>query len=138
MSFTIKIRTSPGAPMTAEYRCPVHGLFEATVQRDAAGDPPATQRCPAPCRVSGLSHGGTGPDHGHDTLCRLSSPWCISAPGVHTQFVISAYQGKPDPKPRPETMDTRLIAEGRKNQFRKERQAVRDADRHRRVKELLK
>lgn len=46
MSFTIKVRGGRG-PMCAEYRCEEHGVFEATVDRDANGDPLATAPCPA-------------------------------------------------------------------------------------------
>jgi hypothetical protein len=124
MTFIVKVRTSPGAPMTAEYHCPIHGRFETTVARDCDGNPPPSQCCPVPVRASGH--------------CGMFSPWCISAPGVHTQFVVSASQGRPDPKPHPNAMDTRMLAEGRKNDFRRQRKAIREADRHRRVKELLK
>lgn len=138
MTFTIKVRTAPGALMTADYECPVHGRFETVVPRDANGDPPAVARCLVPCRVSGISCGGTGPDNGHNTLCRTSSPWRISCPPIHTQFVVSASQGKSAPKPHAKTMDTRLLAEGQKNKFRSQRKKIRDEERHQRVKALLR
>jgi hypothetical protein len=137
MTFTIKIR-SAGGPMLAEYRCRLHGVFELLVDRDANGDPPSSQRCPVAVRISGLSHGGTGEDHGHDGRCGLPSPWTISAPAVHTQFVITASHGRNDPKPHAKSMDTRMLAEGRKNEFRKQRKKIREDDRHKRVKELLR
>ena len=125
MTFTIKVRGG-GGPMLAEYRCPIHGVFELVVTRDANGDPPAEQPCPAdlPCVI--------GPD------CGLPSPWTISAPAVHTQFVITASKGRNDPKPHPKAMDTRMLAEGRKNEFRKQRKKIREEERHKRVKELLR
>lgn len=121
MTFTIKVRTSPGALMTADYECPVHGRFEATVARDDRGDPPAEELCGA--------HTGI--------FCGRVSPWRISCPPVHTQFVISASQGKSDPKPHRDAMDTRLIAEGQKNKFRSQRKKLREERRHARVKALL-
>lgn len=45
MTWTIKVRTSPGALMTADYECPVHGRFEALVSRDGEGNPPIEAPC---------------------------------------------------------------------------------------------
>ena len=70
--------------------------------------------------------------------CSLASPWRISSAPVHTQFVISATQGRDDPKPHPKAMDTRMLAEGRKNEFRRQRKKIREDERHARVKELLR
>lgn len=47
MTFTVRIRTQPGAPMLCDYECPEHGVFERTVYRDANGDPPAKVSCMA-------------------------------------------------------------------------------------------
>ncbi|HZJ68272.1 MAG TPA: hypothetical protein VFD36_32445 [Kofleriaceae bacterium] len=129
MTWTIKVRSSPGSPMTAEYECPIHGRFVGTVERDANGDPPESWPCP-----------WVWTDE-HDEMqaqCAEPSPWRISAPGVHTQFVVSATQGKSAPKPHPKSMDTRMLAEGRKNDFRKQRKKIREDERHKRVKELLR
>jgi hypothetical protein len=41
MTWVLKTRGAGGL-MLADYECPVHGMFEATVYRDANGDPPAT------------------------------------------------------------------------------------------------
>jgi hypothetical protein len=70
-------------------------------------------------------------------VCGIASPWRISCPPVHTQFVISASQGKSASKPHAKSMDTRLIAEGQKNKFRAQRRKIRDEERHQRVKRLL-
>lgn len=126
MTFTIKVRTSPGALMTADYFCPDHGQFEALVERCADGDPPATAQCP--------EKSPRFPRH----PCPCCCYWRPSAPAVHTQFVVSAYQGPADAKPHPEAMDTRPLAEGRKNEFRRARKKLREERRHRRVKELLR
>lgn len=125
MTWTIKIRTSPGALMTADYECPVHGRFMATVKRDADGNPPDEAKC-MEWLPGGLSY------------CGEWSPWRISCPPVHTQFVVSATQGKAAPKPNADALDTRPLAEGRKNEWRAARKKLREERRHRRVKELLR
>jgi hypothetical protein len=122
VTFVIKIRGAGGL-MLAEYRCPVHGVFEALVTRDERGDPPPDRWCP----------------HGDGQLpCWMTSPWTISAPAIHTQFVVSASQGKSAPKPHAEVLDTRPLAEGRKKEWRQHRKKLREERRHKRVKELLR
>jgi hypothetical protein len=123
MTFTIKVRGGTGLVL-AEYLCPLHGRFELLVERDANGDPPAEQACPAIVPPA-------------DAVCWESSPWTISAPAVHTQFVVTASKGKNAPKPHPRAMDQRMLAEGRKNDFRKQRKKIKEEERHARVKRLL-
>ena len=136
MTWTIKVRTSPGALMTADYECPIHGRFEAIVGRDAAGDPPAMQHCEAEAHVNILAEdGGVLPC---TTSCGAPSPWRISCAPVHTQFVVSATQGKATPKPHKEAMDTRPLAEGRRKEWRQERKQQRIERRHARMKEYLR
>lgn len=101
----------------SDYECPDHGRFEALVERLQSGEPP---------------------DYVHCSICHLECPWRISAPAVHTMFVISADRGRNDPKPHPNAMDTRPLAEGRKKEWRLARKKLREERRHRRVKELLK
>lgn len=126
MTWTLKVRTSPGSLITATFDCPVHGRFDAVAARDEQGDPPATVPCPsASHRFSSLP-------------CGLASYWRPTAPAVHTQFVISAHHGPADAKPHPEAMDTRPLAEGRKNEFRRARKKLREERRRKRVKELLR
>jgi hypothetical protein len=128
MAFTIKTRGTRSGFALAEYMCPDHGRVEALVERDDKGDPPNTCKCP---RVIGVRK------NGQEVTCGLTAEWTISAPSVHTQFVVSATQGKSATKPHEYSMDTRLIAEGRKNEFRRQRKKVREELRHRRVKALL-
>jgi hypothetical protein len=140
MTFTIKVRGGAG-PMLAEYECPVHGRFAELVTREANGDPPATARCPQTETVGvGQVRAGRMVTSQVEQRCGQGrwSPWRISAPAVHTQFVISATQGKSSSKPHPEAMDTRMLAEGRKNDFRRQRKKLREERRHKRVKELLR
>lgn len=124
MTFTIKHRGAGGL-MVAEYLCPVHGRFELLVNRDDEGDPPDAVRC-------------NRYDELLNDLCTKEAEYAISAPSVHTQFVISATQGKSAAKPHRDAMDTRMLTEGRKKEFRQQRKAVREAARKRRVMELLK
>lgn len=152
MTFAIKFNgraSSVGGTMRADYECPDHGRFEALVERDLNGDPPAFKRCPAIVTVSGASgtYGGglvlmsvivDGPVSSFPASCACRSPWRVSMPAIHTQFVVSATQGKAAPKPNPGAMDTRPLAEGRKNEYRAAREKLREERRHARVKELLK
>lgn len=54
-----------------KYACPYHGVVE--VQMPNAAGYVDRVRCPTPVRVTGISTGGSGPDHGHDTLCGLQA-----------------------------------------------------------------
>lgn len=122
MSFKIKLRGAASRFTTADYLCPTHGRVELLVDREPNGDTPDHVTCPEEVE------GG---------LCSELAAWVPSAPPVHTQFVVSASQGKSDPKPHRYSMDTRMVAEGRKNEFRKQRRQIREELRHQRVKELL-
>lgn len=108
------LKVSGGSSLTLrEYRCPTHGVFEELVPRDT-GD---TFPCPT---------------------CALAAERVFSAPAVHTQFVVSASGGRRDAKPHKFAMDTRPLAEGQSyTEWRKERHALFEEQRHKRVKELL-
>ena len=143
MPFTIRVRGA-GGPMLAEYRCPMHGVFEALVTRDTNGDPPSVMPCPDLIETHHVcgdhcAHPPFGPfDEVHEYHgCEIASPWTISCPAVHTQFLVSASRGRNDAKPHAKSMDTRMLAEGRKNDFRKQRKAIREQERHEKVKRLL-
>lgn len=111
MTWTIKTRGARGV-MLAEYLCPAHGRFEATVDRDANGDPPEWSACietrfePEACRE----------------FCRL----VISAPRIKQPMFVSANHGKNDEPPGPWAMDTELIADGKMTtaEWRKHREAM--------------
>lgn len=134
MTFTVKVRGGAGLLM-AEYMCPKHGRFELLVERDAKGDPPAS----VGCRVfdEADEYIVTDEDDPDFNVCGRASPWTISCGAVHTQFVITASHGKPDPKPHPRAMDTRMLAEGRRSEFRKQRRKIREEERHARLKRFL-
>lgn len=108
-SWTLKVRSNPGAPMTADYECPGHGYFSVTVARDENGDPPAAAPCPA-----ATDSIGTNVDSGEQVSlrCGRPSPWRISAPlgrvklGEVTQGKVMDYP------PGAVCMDTRPLADG--------------------------
>lgn len=130
MTFIVKTRGDRGT-MVAEYRCPFHGVFATRVQRDDAGDAPNEQPCPALFEPDRPDLDGVP--------CEFPSLWTPSTPAIHTQFVVSATQGKSDPKPHRMSMDTRPLAEGQRfHDWKKERKKLWEEKRHERVKELLK
>lgn len=78
MTWKLKLRSNPGSPIAAEYECPEHGMFTATVGRDDSGDPPAEVACSceivedAPCPVKHVIRVAV-------FYCGLTSPWRPSA-----------------------------------------------------------
>lgn len=114
MSYTVKT-TRAGSWLLSEYRCPDHGIFEATVQRDANGDAPDEQ----PCQD-----------------CGEPSPWTISAPHPKVLSVpCSAVSRGGDMSERhPGMLDTRPLAEGMPM---KEWRGVQDKHRQERRHKLL-
>lgn len=105
--------------IVAEYRCPLHGIFEETVERPA----PDEMRCPESMFA--------------DRPCGTWSPWCISAPKPKVLSVpCYASSSGGDLKDRPPGMlDTRPLAEGMSMTEWKDKQ--RDAQRTRRHKMLI-
>lgn len=104
MTYVVKT-SGAGGLLVADYRCPEHGLFEATVRRDENGDAPDTQPCP---------HVIDHDDEGGVDECLLESPWTISSPKPRVLSVLpsAAIRGG-DMKDRPPHMlDTRALAEG--------------------------
>lgn len=129
MTFIIKVSGDSERLISHDYLCEVHGRFEQLVPQ---ADPPDTVPCPFEIDCD---HAGEN----HACVCGATAWWSpSSAPAVHTQFVVSATQGKSAPKPHRDAMDTRMIAEGRKNDYRAQRKQVREDARKRRVMELLK
>jgi hypothetical protein len=99
VTFVIKVRGSRGV-MLADYECPVHGRFEATVQRDASGDPPETEQCPVIDR-----------ENDGEFWCGMESEYRICAPLTRVN-PIEAVKGKSQKPERETWTDTRNIAEG--------------------------
>lgn len=117
MTYIVKTRGAGGL-LVAEYRCPEHGVFEATVSRDANGDAPDEQPCP-----------------GDD--CEYPSPWCMSAPSMRVWSVpcFATVRGGDMAERPPGMLDTRPLAEGMSYTEWKAKQ--RAAQRSRRHKELV-
>lgn len=127
MTYIVRTRGAGGF-LVAEYRCPEHGVFEATVQRDDAGNAPDEQPCPHV-----VDHDGEG---GVDE-CLEPSPWTISAPKSRVLSVVpTAASRGGDMKDRPRGMlDTRPLAEGMKLSEWKKLQ--REETRRRRHEQLI-
>lgn len=142
MTFKIKIRGAGGL-LASEYRCPIHGVFTVTVQRDENGDPPSHQSCPhelevhAPECDTALDEACSNePDCGVWT-CGRASEWTISAPMQKVLSVpcYAAVRGG-DMKDRPPGMlDTRPLAEGMK--YTEWKKLQREETRRRRHKQLV-
>lgn len=113
MTYVTKIRANPGALITCDFECSLHGYFVAMVPRDASGDPPASIQC---TEIVEHEHNCEEPpcsDCGFTTWqCGESAAWCISAPpgrakaGEVVQGKIDAYPGEHN------VMDTRPLADG--------------------------
>lgn len=129
MTFVIKT-TGAGGFIVAEYLCPLHGIFEVTVQRDANGDAPDTHPCMV---IDELGVVADLDDHPDLTLCCAISPWTVSAPKpkVWTVKPTAAVSGG-DMKDRPPHMlDTRPLAEGMKHsEWKKKQRELTRARRH--------
>ena len=120
----------------ADFRCPIHGVFEALADRDAESAP-----CPAMADVEVASwvgddgelqlvgHHAPGPVQLTAERCNASSPWTPS-PVFGRMQLVTASQGKSDPKPHKMSMDLREVGEGRSlNDWKKERRKMwRDHD----------
>jgi hypothetical protein len=130
MTFIVKTRGDSSRLIEHEYLCDQHGRFSQLVPQADAPD-----SVPCPVEVD-CDHQGTS----HACVCGLPSPWSpSSAPAVHTQFVVSATQGKSAAKPHETALDTRPLGEGQKfHDWKKDRAKIWEEKRKRRVMELLK
>jgi hypothetical protein len=117
MPFVIKTRGARG-PMVAEYFCPLHGRFEATVDRDEHGDPPATLKCPAVDRCYAVDYGHIEPMQppAIDVECPIDdAEHVISAARLKFPFFkgpVFRGNGRPEEQPSPTYMDTEPLADG--------------------------
>ena len=116
----------------AEYRCPVHGVFEEMVERPA----PDEMKCMVwldEAEMKALGHEWRG----YSTLyCGQYGPWCISAPKPKILSVpcYATVRGG-DSERRPGMLDTRPLAKGMSMTKWKDKQ--RHAQRERRHKMLI-
>lgn len=135
MTWTIKVRGSTDRPIAAEYNCPLHGRFTATVDRDANGNAASTAPCPSRTRVGTLDRDGSVLVDARP--CGLSSPWVISAPRVGVRRV-EAVRGSWQKPERKTWLDTRDLGEGQDpDDWRANREAIRDQQRRDSLKELI-
>lgn len=133
--------------MLAEFECPVHGRFEALVDR-VDGGPPDSAPCPEWCESAspqtanepkfGMREEWPTLTRAEPVACGLASPWRISSPHPKVLSVpcFAAVRGG-DMKDRPPGMlDTRKLADG---QSMKEWKGEREKERlERRHQQLLK
>ena len=126
MTFVVKVRGAGGL-VVAEYECPFHGRFEATVKRDERGDAPEAQPCPAYVAPLDDYEPSEPPE------CAEPSPWRISAPAQRV-WSVPAYAASTggDMKERPPGMlDTRPLAEGMPyTEWKRKQDDARRARRH--------
>lgn len=131
MTFTIRTRGAGGF-ICAEYRCPDHGIFEATVQRDENGDAPDAQPCPE------MVHSLIFPDDEYvmGTRCSKPSPWTVSAPHPRNATVIpyATVRGG-DTERRPNMLDTRKLGSGEQTytEWKKEQRNAQITRRHKQL-----
>lgn len=135
MTFTIRIRGAGGL-VVADYRCPVHGVFEATVQRDENGDPPSHQSCPEDAYADKV---GEACD---EWKCGRASAWTPSAPRplVDSKPCFAAVRGgdiRDNEKRPPNQLDTRKLADGRQT-YTQWKAEQRENTRRRRHEQLVK
>lgn len=100
MTFTIKVRGDSTAPIVAEYKCPIHGVFSVTVPR------------PAPDMYPCLEVINEGP-YRYTNECNEPSPYRFPTPGSVRVKPGEVVTGKVMEYP-PESvcMDTRPLADG--------------------------
>lgn len=97
MTWKLTIRGDVSGYTRAEYRCPVHGVFEAVVARVGGNTP---DRIPCPALMA------------DDLDCGWVAPWTITnAPGLAFQRG-AVRQGKVEEAPHPYVTDTRELGEG--------------------------
>jgi hypothetical protein len=109
MTWTIKVRGAITGVVQSEYRCPVHGVFEAIVQRDENGDPPDVETCPV-LETPWFSPGSSAPVH--VSTCGYPCPWTMTQAPPGRVRATEVVRGKADPAPTPHALDTRALAEG--------------------------
>ena len=135
MTWRLTVRSNPGSVVTADYECPVHGRFEAVVERDANGDPQAGAECPQQTGCIVIDeHGGQ-----HVQICRAPSPWVIAAAGHVKVKAGEVSRGKSDARPADRhVMNTECLADGMSmTEFKKRRAAVHRDESLRRVRKAL-
>lgn len=130
MTYIVKHRPLPGAPILAEYECENHGRIERLVDRDESGDPPERVRCGEYLDTGGVIESRYGIVPYCDQWCE----WTISAPHPKVLSVpCSAVMHGGDLKDRPKGMlDTRDLADGKLSytQWKAKQRGITEERRH--------
>lgn len=112
MTWKIIVRGAPVRVAIEDYECPIHGRFEAQVDRDEQGDAPDETAC---------------------IVCGVQSAWRISAPLARVRR-FEAIKGKSEKPERDTWLDTTNLGEGQPlHEFWDDRAKIREAERKRDV-----
>ena len=111
MTYTRKFSGDHTAPILCTYTCPVHGEFDATVERDENGEAPDVMACPADeCWVCGAI--------GCETCSRVTFAPCgrpatwTPSPVAGRVRRVEVTRGKWEKPERKTYLDTRNLGEG--------------------------
>lgn len=135
--FVIKIRGSAPRIAIADYECPVHGRFEAQLERDANGDPPERIGCTRVIKVGQWSSDRTSGSEA-DALCPEEAEYRISAPLARVRQVEAVKGGWAKPE-RSTWLDTRDLGEGQSlGDWRERRAQIREEERKKDVMRFVR
>lgn len=137
MTWSIKVRGALAGPVSAEYRCPVHGVFEVVVERAANGEPPDVQPCRFAAHLSPALTAAEARRTRYDVRpCGLEAPWTITSAPAGRVRAVEVVRGKAEEKPHPYALDTRALAEGASpSEFREQRARMWNDYEYKRFKE---
>lgn len=150
MTWTIRERPRVGGTVVHEYRCPVHGVFDAEVPRDAVPD---VVTCPFDswCVAGGdkeyasreeaedaALQAGILPEQAHyeTQRCADDAPWAGSSISCRVRLA-SFNRGKAEAPPTKHALTTRDLAEGMPvNEWKAKRQALATERRRAKIKAM--
>ena len=116
MTYIVKHKPQPGAPVMAEYECEDHGRFERLVARDDNGDPPATFPCPFGDDIDEETffEDGCWDRIGYHP-CEAPAELAISAPNIKfwSRDPVPIGRASKSDEWDPRALDTRPLAEGK-------------------------
>jgi hypothetical protein len=135
MTFIIRIRGDNTKPIVAVYTCPVHGEFDALVQREANGDAPDETKCMRWLDQEETEASGHAWSGYSQLYCGKYAAWTPSPiAGRVKRFEV--VRGKYEKPERKTWLDTRKLGEGQDiEEFRDERKKIRDEQRWREIKD---
>lgn len=135
MTYIVKHKPLPGAPMMAEYICEEHGRFEQLVERDENGDPPATFPCPA---IDDVTEEDFFEEGCHDRIgaitCEEPADLAIGAPAIKfwSRDPVPIGRASKSDEKDPRALDTEPLATGKmtKAEWRKWQRGISNERRH--------